>query len=168
MARPLAWLVAIAIVLGGCTQRPLSASPRALRKHARSFLQAGMAAMMFPGETRPVRVDADTEISVDIPDGPGLREQRLTIRELVAGCDQPSPPVGVTDPCLAARVIDREVVVAHKRERRVGQVATGVVTGAFVLGVGALCAAECDRTKLALGVAGVAVLVVLLATLGAG
>lgn len=163
---PVRALALLAIVwLVGCTARPLAVSPRALAPHARALTIAGTAAVKVPGEAAPVRVDADTVVDVAVPDGPGHLERRVTVGELVAGCDRPVPD-GAADPCLATRVLDREVVIAYKRERRVGRIATGVVTGAFVLGVGGLCAVECDRGKLALGVGGVLLAGILLGVLG--
>ncbi|MBP8809655.1 MAG: hypothetical protein KBG48_24815 [Kofleriaceae bacterium] len=153
------------LCLVGCTARPLAVSPRALVPHARALTIAGTAAVKVPGEAAPVRVDADTEVDVAVPDGPGHLERRVTVGELVAGCDRVVPD-GAADPCLATRVLDREVVVAHKRERHTGRIATGIVTSAFVLGVGGLCIAECDRGKLALGVGGVIVAGLLLGILG--
>ena len=155
----LVWLVA-------CTARSLAVSPRALVPHARALTIAGTAAVKVPGEAAPVRVDADTEVDVAVPDGPGHLERRVTVGELVAGCDRVVPDGAAADPCLATRVLDREVVVAHKRERHTGRIATGIVTSAFVLGVGGLCIAECDRGKLALGVGGVIVAGLLLGILG--
>ncbi len=153
------------LCLVGCTARPLAVSPRALVPHARALTIAGTAAVKVPGEAAPVRVDADTEVGVAGPDGPGHLERRVTVGELVAGCDRVVPD-GAADPCLATRDLDREVVVTHKRERHAGRIATGIVTSAFVLGVGGLCIAECDRGKLALGVGGVIVAGLLLGILG--
>jgi hypothetical protein len=154
----------VLLVVGACSHSQVLSYPSQLRLHARELQTTGRAPVLVVGEPAFV-VDADTDVSVAVPDGPGELVRHLTIGELVAGC----VPGAVQQPpeCLASKVIEREIVVGTREHRHIGRTVTTIATGGFVLGVGGVCIAECTREQVGTGV-GIAALGALLVLVGFG
>ncbi|MEZ4401390.1 MAG: hypothetical protein R3B06_15300 [Kofleriaceae bacterium] len=182
-------VTSVVALTAACSQHPITTFPSTLRRHAQAFAERGRAAIFLVPEQRTVTVDADTEVEVDLRDGPGYLTRVVTVGELVAGCPPPAPaapaqpveldaaweraaadapPVLPTPACLADRAVEREIIIGQRQERHLGRAISTAVTGAFVLGVAGICLAECDGKVVLTGAALVVGLGLLIASIGMG
>jgi outer membrane murein-binding lipoprotein Lpp len=141
-------VVVSATLAAGCVTRDVRSYPSRLREHATELQTRGRATVEAL-EDRPVEVRATTRVAVSERQAGGARLTReVTIGELVAGCDA-SPGEATT--CLADQVVEEEMVVAQRRERRVGAAVGSAFSGAIGVAAVGFCIAECTGRDLAIG-----------------
>ncbi len=149
-------VLALAVLAAGCVSHTVHSYPSRLREHAAELQRRGHARVETVDHGL-VEVHASTRISVSERDGDAKLTREVTIGELVAGCDDPAPGGGgagrsMRDPdCLADRVLEQDLAVGEKKERRIGAAITSIITGGTGVGLIGLCVVECEGKDVAIG-----------------